>query len=120
MEKITLFNSADADVVEARTVLFHEGDPGECMYAVVEGEVDLERNGTVLETVGPGGILGELALIDTAPRSATAITRTQARVATIDPKRFMFLVHEHPRFAIQVMRIMAERLRNANARAASD
>ena len=86
------------------------------MYAVVEGEVDLDVHGTVVETVGEGGILGELALIDTEPRSATAIARTQAQIAAVDQSRFMFLVHEHPRFALQVMRVMAERLRNANTR----
>ena len=109
MERITLFKHADATTVEAGSVIFKEGDAGGVMYAVVDGEIDLERNGTVIETVGAGGILGELALIDTAPRSATATARTEARIAEVDQDRFMFLVHEHPRFALQVMRVL-ERL----------
>ena len=117
MERITLFNNEDTTTVEPGAVIFREGDPGDVMYAVVEGEVDLDVHGTVVETVGEGGILGELALIDTEPRSATAIARTQVRIAAVDQNRFMFLVHEHPRFALQVMRVMAERLRNANTRA---
>jgi CRP-like cAMP-binding protein len=119
MERIRLFEGAETVTVEAGTVIFNEGDPGDVMYSVVEGEIEVERNGTVIETVGAGGILGELALIDTAPRSATATARTEARIAEVDENRFMFLVHEHPRFALQVMRIMAERLRNANTRAGS-
>jgi CRP/FNR family cyclic AMP-dependent transcriptional regulator len=84
------------------------------MFAVVEGEVELTHQGRVVEEVTDGGILGEMALIDTAPRSATATARTTARVVRIDQKRFTFLVHEHPTFALQVMRVMARRLRQAN------
>ena len=84
------------------------------MFAVVEGEIELIRDGTVVETVGAGGILGELALIDPAPRSAGARVRTAARVVRIDKRQFTFLVHEHPTFALQVMTVMAERLRKTN------
>ena len=45
------------------------------MFSVLEGSVELSRNGAVIEDVGPGGILGEMALIDAAPRSATATAR---------------------------------------------
>jgi CRP-like cAMP-binding protein len=71
----------------------------------------------VVEEVGPGGILGEMALIDTEPRSATATARTDSRVVRVDQKQFTFLVHEHPTFALQVMRVMAGRLRKANVTA---
>ncbi len=84
------------------------------MFAVVEGEVELGVNGTVVEAVGPGGILGELALIDAGPRSATATATTAARVVPVDAERFTYLVNEHPTFALQVMTVMAERLRRAN------
>jgi CRP/FNR family transcriptional regulator, cyclic AMP receptor protein len=53
-------------------------------------------------------------LIDPAPRSADARARTDARVVRIDKRRFTFLVHEHPTFALQVMTVMAERLRKTN------
>jgi CRP-like cAMP-binding protein len=116
MTEINIFrNASDTEAVEPGGVLFQEGDQGdEVMFAVVEGEVDLSRNGSVIETVGPGGILGELALIDPAPRSATAAARTAARVVRVDQRHFVFLVHEHPTFALQVMTVMAERLRKTN------
>jgi CRP-like cAMP-binding protein len=67
-----------------------------------------------METVGPGGILGEMALIENRDRSGAAIARTECKVVAIDEKRFQFLVQETPFFAIQVMRIMARRLRHMN------
>lgn len=73
--------------------------------------------GTVIEDVGPGGIIGGLALIDSAPRRAGATARAPARVACVDHKYFTYLVQEHPTFALQVMTVMAERLRKANEHA---
>jgi CRP-like cAMP-binding protein len=115
MTSINIFrNAADAQAVPAGHVLFREGDPGDTMFAVATGEVELTVGGDVVEEVGPGGILGELALVDHAPRSATAIARTDASVVQVDADRFGYLVHEHPTFALQVMAVMAERLRRAN------
>ena len=115
MAQINIFrHSADALTVEAGTTLFREGEIGDVMFAVVEGEIELLVDTTTVETVGPGGILGELALIDPAPRSATARALTPARVVRVDQSQFTFLVHEHPTFALQVMTIMAERIRRTN------
>jgi CRP/FNR family cyclic AMP-dependent transcriptional regulator len=115
MTEINIFrSSADTHPVEAGEILFSEGDLGTEMFAVIEGEIELTRHGSVIEVVGPGGILGELALIDTAPRSAAARARTSARVVRVDQRQFTFLVHEHPTFALQVMAVMAERLRKTN------
>ena len=115
MTEIGLFKHAkDTVALEPGDVLFREGDQGEEMFAVVEGRIDLSRNGHAVEEVGPGGIVGELALIDASPRSATATAGTAARVARVDQKQFTFLVQEHPTFALQVMKIMSERLRRTN------
>ncbi len=92
--------------------IFSEGEPGDVMYVVTEGEVDLVARDTVIETLAPGDILGEMALIDKNPRSATAIARTNCRLAPINEARFTYLVQQTPYFAIQVMRVMAHRLRS--------
>ena len=81
------------------------------MYAVVEGEVQIVVRGQVVEAVGEGGIFGEVALLDDRPRSASAIASTDCKVAVIDLKRFGVLVQQTPFFAVEVMRVMAERLR---------
>ena len=106
--------SRDTVLVPAGETLFREGDTGEVMIAIADGTIELRRGGTVLETIGPGGIIGEMALIDSLPRSATAIAATDARVVRVDKDHFTYLVQEHPTFALQVMAIMAERLRRAN------
>ena len=70
------------------------------------------RAGDVLvETIGPGGIFGEMAIIDKSPRSATVVARSDCRLVALDETKFMQHVHRTPFFAIQVMRIMTERLR---------
>jgi CRP/FNR family cyclic AMP-dependent transcriptional regulator len=105
----------DTLALQPGDVLFREGDlDDDVMFAVVEGQVELSRDGAIIEDVGPGGIVGELALIDPAARSATATARTDARVARVDKKVFTFLVQEHPTFALQVMTVMAQRLRRTN------
>ena len=115
---IDLFrNATDFATFTSGQVVFNAGDPGDVMFAVVEGRIELTRGGTVIEDVGPGGIIGELALIDSAPRSASATARASARVASVDHKYFTYLGQEHPTFALQVMTVMAARLRKANEHA---
>ena len=116
MARIELFNHA-ADWVGfgAGKTIFREGEPGEHMYVVVEGEVEIAAAGRVLEIARPGSVVGELALIDRAPRSATATALTAARLVPVDAKRFQFMVQQTPFFALQVMSIMAERLRRWSA-----
>ncbi len=96
--------------------IFQEGDPGDRLYIVAEGQVDIVTDGQLLETVNSGGILGEMALIDDKPRSATAIARTDCMLAPVSRQHFLTLVERTPLFALQVMRVMAERLRRANIR----
>jgi CRP/FNR family cyclic AMP-dependent transcriptional regulator len=90
---------------------FSVGDQGDAMYVVLEGEADIVLRGKVLETVTAGGIFGELALIDHRERSADVVAKTGVTVAPITQKRFIYLLGNHPYFALEVMKIMAERLR---------
>lgn len=115
MIEINLFRHSK-DIVELRPseVLFRSDEPGDCMYAVLTGEIVLTVHGSAVETMGPGSILGEMALIDHSERSATATALTDTTVARVDERQFTYLVQEHPTFALQVMRVMAERLRRAN------
>lgn len=106
---------ADFKPVSAGQVLFKEGDRGDYMYFIVAGEVNILIRDKVVETVGMGGVVGEMALIDDKPRSATAVARTACRLIPIDQARFTALVSETPYFAIQVMRVVADRLRQMNA-----
>ena len=91
--------------------IFREGQPAEVMYVVIEGEVDLIVHNKILSSVGPGGIVGEMALIDKKARSATALAKTDCKLAPVNEKRFHFLVQQTPHFALLVMRVITERLR---------
>lgn len=112
MTEIHLFrNEPNAVELAPGDVLFRAGDPADVMFAVVEGSIEIRNGDSVFETVGPGGIIGELSIVDHSPRSADAVATTASKVARVDEKRFVYLVQEHPTFALMVMRVMAERLR---------
>jgi CRP-like cAMP-binding protein len=94
--------------------IFRAGDPADGMYAIVEGGVEIQVEGRVVERLAPGGVFGEMALIDGRPRSATAVAiagNAPTRLAVISEKRFLRLVSQTPQFAIQVMRVLTDRLR---------
>jgi CRP/FNR family transcriptional regulator, cyclic AMP receptor protein len=95
--------------------LFREGEKGDKMYVLLEGEVDIFLGHFVFETASPGALLGEMALIDETPRTANAVAKTPAKLAQIDRRRFHFLVQQTPHFATQVMKTLADRLRHMNA-----
>lgn len=115
--KINLFNSdPNTETFAAGQPVFREGEPGEHMFAVVSGSVDIMIHGKIMETVEAGGVFGEMALVEDQPRVATTIARTNAALVRIDRKRFLFLVQQTPFFSIQLMAIMAERLRKMNER----
>ena len=95
----------------AGDVVFAEGERGDKLYVVIEGEVSLSVRDTEVGTIHSGEVFGEMALIDDEPRSATAKAKTACKLAAVDERRFAFLVQQTPYFALEVMRLMAKRLR---------
>ena len=104
-------NQAETSQFAAGDTVFREGEPGEFMYVVLEGEVEARVRGHLVETIGPGGIFGEMALIDHAPRVATVTAKTDVTLAPIGEKRFLFMVEQTPRFSLQIMRLVVDRVR---------
>jgi CRP-like cAMP-binding protein len=94
--------------------IFTQDDEGAAMYVVRSGKVAIMSGGAVLESIGPNGIFGEMALIDGSPRSATAIAREPTEVAVIDEPAFLYLVERNPGFALDLLRRLATRLRRMN------
>ncbi len=103
--------ATDTRDVPAGTVIFEEGSTGEEMFGVVEGKVELRLPDGRAIAIGPDDTFGEMALVDASGRSATAVAVEDSKLAVIDKRRFLFLVHETPTFALQVMSSLAERLR---------
>jgi CRP/FNR family cyclic AMP-dependent transcriptional regulator len=117
VDLLNLFkDAADARDVDDGTVIFDEESPGDVMYVILDGEVDIFANGVLVETLGPGDLLGEMALIDSKPRSASALTRSACRIAPVNEERFLKMVQETPQFSLHVMRILADRLRRTTAK----
>ncbi|WP_374688962.1 Crp/Fnr family transcriptional regulator [Promineifilum sp.] len=101
----------NVDQYAAGDTIFRAGDEGHCMYVVQDGELEVIAHDKVIDVVTSGGIFGEMALVDRSPRSATVVARTDCRLVAIDEAKFMQHVHRTPFFALQVMRIMTDRLR---------
>ena len=100
--------------IKAGEVLFEKGESGDTMVLVLEGRIEIRVGDKAVDTVGLYAILGEMALIDAAPRSATAVAITAGEVAVIDRQTFLDLVRENPSFSLYVMRRMAARIRRMN------
>src|SRR5450830_816045 len=117
MATLHLFrNAPEVIAVAAGKYIFRTGETAKVMYLVIEGEVDLMLSDMVVETAREGAFIGELALIDNEPRSASARARSDCRLFPIDEARFQSLVKETPFFALQVMKTLAHRLRKMDAR----
>lgn len=112
-----VFRSARAThTLSPGEVLFREGDVGDEMYGVISGLVELRRGDHAMQRVGPDGTFGELAIIDASPRSLTAIAIEPSEIAVINHHEFLFLVHETPTFAIDVMRSLSNLIRDLSTK----
>ena len=91
--------------------IFEEGQDGDYMYIIIEGQVQINSNGSILDILSPGHIFGEMALIDDGPRSASARAYSECKVVPVDQDSFTYCIQHSPSFAIHVMSIMAEWMR---------
>jgi CRP-like cAMP-binding protein len=100
---------------KAGDVIFRVGDTAQELFIIQGGEVEIRLGDRVLETLPQYSIFGEMALIDNAPRSATAVAASDAKLVPVSEKQFLFLIRNTSYFALNVMRLMARRLRAANS-----
>ncbi|MGD0851105.1 Crp/Fnr family transcriptional regulator [Bradyrhizobium sp.] len=99
---------------KAGETIFKEGDEAQQLFVIKSGEVRIQAGNRTLAELSTNHIFGEMALIDDAPRSATAIAKTDVELVPISEKQFLFLVSQTPFFALKVMRVLARRLRATN------
>ncbi|MGA2818114.1 MAG: cyclic nucleotide-binding domain-containing protein [Xanthobacteraceae bacterium] len=99
---------------KAGEFIFREGDPAEELFVVKTGTVEIRLGNRLLDTLPERSIFGEMALIDHGPRSATAVAATDATVVPVGEKQFLLLVSRTPYFALNVMRVLVQRLRTSN------
>ena len=105
---------------DAGEPVFFEDDVGDYLYVVVTGAINVITYGQPLEDVGPGGVFGEIALIDDGNRSASAMAAVDSETLRVDRAAFLDLVREQPTFALDVMRTLAARLRRATGELPDD
>ncbi|MFQ3619775.1 MAG: Crp/Fnr family transcriptional regulator [Spirochaetales bacterium] len=109
--KVTFFNEGD--------VIFRQGDPGDVMYILVSGAVELrikvEKGEKLIKTVDtPHDFFGEMALVDGSPRSATAIAVKPTKLIVVDETQFEKIVLSNGKFAWKIIQVLSQRIRNSN------
>ena len=102
-------------------VIFEEGSHGDEMYIVHSGTVKLVKQSPageiVIATIQPGEFFGEMALVDNTPRSVCAVAAAdQTRLLALDRDKFLFLVSHQPAFALTIMHVLCQRIREMNQR----
>jgi CRP-like cAMP-binding protein len=114
-ERQTIARHAQAADLPAGTDLVREGEPGDALFLILEGEAVVKREGHDVGRVGPGSHFGELAILDGAPRSATVVAATDVKVAVLGIRMFRTLLREFPELAEQLLVGLAGELRSAQA-----
>jgi CRP-like cAMP-binding protein len=114
MNLLDVFKDSD-DLVQfpAGAVIITEGQQGNHMYVVMEGEASISLKSKVLAIAQPGEIVGEMALVSSNLRSATVTAKTDCVLAAIDQASFESLLNHVPEFTMHVMNVLAGRLQNA-------
>ncbi len=100
------------DIIDlpAGRVLMRQGEWGREMMVLLEGRLKVERDGQVVDEVGPGGVVGEMALLAEGPRNATVTLLTEARLLVVGNREFHALMDEIPSVRSQVYEGLARRL----------
>ena len=109
-ELVQLARLSDDVEVPAGRVLCKEGDRGREFFVLVEGEVDVARNGRKVAALGPGDFVGEISLLEQTPRTATVIAKTPLRFFVLTPKEFQQVLDENPSVERKILRALARRV----------
>ena len=107
-------NSVETRRVRAGSVIFREGEQADELFVIKSGYVRIQIGNRAMADLTTDNIFGEMALIDSEPRSATATAITDVELVPISEKQFLFLVSQTPYFALKLMRVLAQRLRVTN------
>lgn len=105
---------ADEIDLRAGKELMRQGAPGREFFVLLEGTVDVARDGKRIATLGAGDFFGELALVSDTPRTASVTATTPIRALVVNGRDFRRLLHDEPAVAAKVMEAMAERMPHAD------
>jgi CRP/FNR family cyclic AMP-dependent transcriptional regulator len=113
------FTAESQVVFKPGQTLFKEGEPGDFMYVLLEGTVEVQVQQKVVGAFEAVEAFGEMAVIDPSPRSATVVATTNCKLARINNGRFVSMVRNRPEFALHIMSMMVERIRWMDSAAAT-
>ncbi|MEQ1519510.1 MAG: cyclic nucleotide-binding domain-containing protein [Usitatibacteraceae bacterium] len=99
---------------EGRQIM-KEGHPGSTMYIVLEGRVAISIDNKIVEKLGPGGVFGEMALVDQSPRTASAVALADCALLSLNRNALIALVKSDPSIGMAMMRCVADRMRYMNS-----
>lgn len=128
LQRISLFNAVPAfsllAIAEAcqeynfapEQPIFRQGDPGDSICMLLEGHVDVVRDGSVINRLGPGDICGEVAVLGQAVRTAGVIATDPVKTLMLGADRFRRIVRENGDIGLAVIQVLSERLRVATER----
>ncbi len=102
--------------IKAGNNLFNEGDSGDQMYVLITGKAAVSIKGVLINHCSAGDFVGEMAVVDGSPRYGTITAITDCKFVVICKERFHFLIDESPGFALEIIRIMARRLKECDLR----
>jgi CRP-like cAMP-binding protein len=97
-------------------IIVTQGTPGQAFYMILAGRVEILRDGVSLGAFGPGDFFGEMALLDSAPRSATIRALDHVSCLMLSSWDFKALLERHPSIAIKLLEVLSRRLRVADER----
>ena len=106
--------------IEQGTVVFEENEPGDCMYIILSGEIQIHKGKTTLAVLGEKEVFGELSLLDAETRSATATAKTDCVLFKIDQEPFYELIDSRPEVARGFIKNLCNRLRQLNEKTAQN
>ncbi len=112
-QRRTIARHAQIAELPAGVDLVKEGEPGDALFVILEGEAVVQLAGVELDRVGPGAYFGEMAILDGAPRSATVVAETDVKVAVIGIRMFRTMLREFSDLAEQLLIALAGELREA-------
>jgi len=102
---------AEEHVVPAGTTIIREGEHGDCLYVIVEGEVKIVHDEEELASLGPENYFGEMSILDNEPRSATAVAATDGLLLRITQKDFHGILARNFASTLAIIKTLSHRLR---------
>lgn len=116
MELLPIAAACEHRVYRANTPIFNQGDFGDSLYIIVDGFVNVVIDGTAVNSISRAAVLGEIAIIDGATRTASAVCASDVAVYRLSADQFRIIVRDNGSIGLAVMRVLTGRLRQSSVR----